>query len=180
MILLYLNIMLNLFKKPFLRGFLKRSSADAEHLHYYCDVVQDETTYLMGLFQNLSISEKTLQQDSLQINKPNGKVHTSARIFRYRDRDTRQIVYYIPSLELSSYGSTEKKAFEMLKSSLEDFFGFLIKLPQNKMEAELIKLGWKQEEYKDKEFSKAYIDSSGDLNDFNAVADQIETLTVEA
>jgi hypothetical protein len=154
--------------------------ADAEHLHYYCDVIQEETTYLMGLFQKLSISEKTLQHDTLQINKNNGKVHTLARIFRYRDRDTRQIVYYIPSLELSSYGSTEQKAFEMLKTSLEDFFGFLIKLSQKQMEAELAKLGWKQEEYKHKEFSKAYVDSSGDLNDFNAAADQIETLAVEA
>jgi hypothetical protein len=57
----------------------------------------------------------------------------------YKDRDTRQFVYYIPSLELSGYGNTEEKAFKMLKFSLEDLFANLIELWPKQRKAELAK-----------------------------------------
>ena len=59
-------------------------------------------------------------------------------------------------------------------------FGFLVKLSQDNLSAELVKLGWKQTAYKKKEFSKIYVDNEGNLKDFNAVADEVEQLTVEA
>jgi hypothetical protein len=39
---------------------------------------------------------------------------------KYIDKDTRQYVIYIPSLEISGYGATEAKAMEMVEFSLKD------------------------------------------------------------
>ena len=68
----------------------------------------------------------------------------------------------------------KKKAEEMLKFSLDDFNNFLIKLSPKKISDELGKLGWKHSVIKNKEYSKAYVDMSGNLKNFNAVGDKVE------
>lgn len=133
----------------------------------------------MNSLHNLTISNRQPRSETLRINRTDSNVSSTAKILRFRDEDTRQIVYYIPSLELTSYGSTEKKAFEMLRSSLNGFFGFLNSLSESEMIAELAKLGWTQKERKHREFSRAFIDSNGDLKEFNAVSNKIESLIVE-
>lgn len=81
------------------------------------------------------------------------------RVFQIKEND--QYVLYIPSLEISGYGSTRKKAQEMLQVALDDFCGYLLKLKKDKMHLELSKLGWKRDKLHNKEFSKAYIDKDG-------------------
>lgn len=93
-------------------------------------------------------------------------------IVTYVDKETRQHVAYVPSLEISGYGETKEKAQELLQISIEKFFDFLFSDATTAYD-ELSKLGWKRSWYKKKEFSKAYVDVSGDLKDF-AVADTIE------
>ena len=102
------------------------------------------------------------------------RVTATLRFVKYRDKDTRQIILYIPSLEISSYGATEKKAKEMLRFSIKECFEHFMTLPTDKLESELSKLGWKHAKLRSKEYSKAYIDMDGNLKDFNAVADQVE------
>lgn len=133
----------------------------------------------MSSFTNMEISGKEILHDSLQINLITGRVKISARIFKYRDRDTHQIVYYIPSLEISGYGNTDQRAREMLNSSMDNYFTLLFKLPPGQLESELIKSGWKHTTSRKEEYSRAYVDVAGNLRELNAAADEIEALTIE-
>jgi hypothetical protein len=81
---------------------------------------------------------------------------------------------------LTGYGSNDEKSFKMLKFSITDFFDHLMTLPPQKREQELNQLGWKQNSLKNKEFSKLYVDINGELKNFNAVADEVELLTLQA
>ena len=120
------------------------------------------------------------QDDFLRIQR-NEKVKSvkgHLKVIKYRDKDTRQIVLVIPSLDLSSYGATEKKAFEMMKFTIENFLDFLMELSQKNMEKELSKLGWKHSQLRKKEYSKAFVDSSGELKNFNAVGDKVEVVSI--
>lgn len=128
----------------------------------------------------LTISDKKITEDRLRLNLTKGKLKFSSTLFKYRDKDTRQIILYVPSLEISGYGIDEKKALEMLNFSMNDFFNVLTKLPHKQIDIELAKLGWKHVQYKNKEYSNSYVDGDGKLNNFNAVADEVEQLTVEA
>ena len=132
------------------------------------------------MFTNISLSEKVIPQDILHIDAHIKKIKAEVSLFKFRDKDTRQIVLYIPSLQLTGYGSTESKAQEMINFSLNDYFYYLKDLSPKQRETELFDLGWKKNKLKNKEFSQAYVDFSGQLKNFNAVADQIERLTVSA
>ena len=136
----------------------------------------------MGTVSNFTISDKKLKEEYLRINisKSKKKANCELTIFKYRDKDTRQIVLYIPSLEVTGYGSTEEKAQEMIKFSIDDFFHTLCTLSSKKIETELSKLGWKHHSLKNKEYSKVYVDGDGELKNFNAVADKVERLTLVA
>jgi hypothetical protein len=87
-------------------------------------------------------------------------------------------VYYAPSMEISGYGMSDKKAMDMFLLSIEDYCNFLFELTPKKREAELNKSGWKKSKLQAKEFSRAYIDLYGQLQDLNFVAEEIEMLTV--
>lgn len=128
----------------------------------------------------LTISNKKVAQDTLRININKGKINLISNLFKYRDKDTRQIVYFIPSLAITGYGANEKKAMEMLKFSVEDFFSWLSKSPNKQIDEELKKLGWKHVQYKNKEYSQSYVDGDGKLHNFNAVGNEVERLTVQA
>src|SRR5206468_3977249 len=97
------------------------------------------------------------QVENLRINKSVGRIRGKVSAISYRDKDTRQIVIYLPSLELSGYGETEKKAREILKFSMEEYFNFLLDMPLEKINSELSKLGWKHNRIKNKEFSKSHV-----------------------
>ena len=128
----------------------------------------------------LNVTPGKHKQDVLRINKNSGEIHATLNVLKYRDKDTRQIVLYCPSLELTGYGATEDKAKKMMEFSINDYFLFLIDLPIKKIEKELQSIGWKHSKLKNKEFSKAYVDPTGNLKNFNAVADKIENITIEA
>ena len=131
---------------------------------------------------HLSVSQKSLQKETLRISISGRRkeIKLRSRLFRYRDKDTRQMVVYIPALEITGYGSNEKKAMEMLNFSVKEYFAFLSSLAPKKIETELLKLGWKHTPYRNKEYSKTFVDVAGNLQNFNAVANQVEQLTVEA
>jgi hypothetical protein len=121
---------------------------------------------------------KKAGSDSLKINKRAGNVSGSLTAIRFRDKDTRQIIIYIPALELTGYGATTEKAELMINFSMEDYFEYLLSMPSKKINAELEGLGWKHNAYKNKEYSKSYVDVNGELKNFNAVADTVEQLTL--
>lgn len=112
--------------------------------------------------------------DIIRVNRTSKKIRGTLTKIIYRDKDTRQIVMYLPSFDLSGYGENELKAEEMLKFCLNEYLGFLIELSPSKMDVELGKLGWKHNRLKNKEYSSAYIDIKGELQNFNAVGDRVE------
>jgi len=126
---------------------------------------------------NLKVTDHTgsnIQHESLRINKNARRINCVVFTYKYRDKDTRQMVVYIPSLELSGYGATDDKADKMLRESIDDYFKILIAMPQDALDIELRKLGWSHSKYKNKEYSKCYIDGDGNLKNFNAVGDKVE------
>ena len=128
------------------------------------------------------ISDKKNADDRLRLSlsKNRKKASITAGLFKYRDKDTRQIVLYIPSLDITGYGSDEEKAMEMINFSIDQFFRWITTLPNKQVEMELKRLGWKHVLYKNKEYSQTYVDGDGKLTNFNAVADEVERLTVVA
>lgn len=115
----------------------------------------------------------------LHINKKNRTIKGIVKAIRFQDKDTKQFVIYVPSHELTGYGSSEKRAMEMLKFSIDDFCSFLLTLSAKKMDEELVKLGWKKDRVKNKEYSKAHVDVDGNLKSFNAVEDKVEFVDIE-
>ncbi len=73
-----------------------------------------------------------------------------------------------PSINVSGYGSTRKAADESFDENMDTFLDDLIKLSKKERENEIFKLGFKQERFKNKNFSKAYVDENGVLKNFEA------------
>lgn len=134
----------------------------------------------MGRLQQLSITAGTPQKEFLRIHKSAGRITGHIHVFRYRDKDTRQIVLYSPSLDISGYGATEKKAKEMIDFSLGEYFEYIASLSTKNLHIELSNLGWKHDKLQKKVFSKAYVDRTGELKNLNAVGDKVDLLTLVA
>jgi hypothetical protein len=138
-----------------------------------------KTKTMSGRIINAVVSNKPLSEESLRVNLNKQRIKLGARLLKYRDRDTRQIIFFIPSLQITGYGATEEKAKEMLDFSIDEYFLYLVSLSQKKLDEELMRLGWNHVAYANKEFSKVFVSSDGELENFNAVADDIEHLTVQ-
>jgi hypothetical protein len=120
----------------------------------------------------------TLSDDTLKLSKTTIVVNVTA--FNFLDKDTQSHIFFIPSLDISSYGETIEEATEMLKFSLNDFCKFLLGLTPERRKLELSNLGWKKNYFFNKQFSKAYIDANGVLKNFNIEENslKIEHLTL--
>ncbi len=66
----------------------------------------------MDAFQKFTISNKKIDYDRLRITAKANKISAAITVYKFRDKDTRQIVFYTPSLELTSYGADEKKQWK--------------------------------------------------------------------
>lgn len=132
----------------------------------------------MAEFNIFKFSENT-GKDYMRLDLSAKKFKGTLSVLKFIDKDTNQIVLYVPALETSAYGEVESKAIEMLKSAMGDFFDHLLTLSSKNIESELTNLGWKQNWLKNKEYSKAYVDMSGELKNLNAVEDKVEMLTLE-
>ena len=119
-------------------------------------------------------------KESIRVNKAAGRINGYISVLKFVDKDTKQFMIFCPSLDITGYGATGKKAIEMLKFSILEYFEYLIKLPSKQIESELNKLGWKQNRLRHKQYSKAYVDINGELQNFNAVDNKVERLTLHA
>ena len=129
----------------------------------------------MGFQEYKILKGKNQKDDFIHINHGKGRIQATLTRLVFQDKDTQQYIAMVPSLELTGYGQTKKKAFEMLKFSLDDYYTHLIKLSSTKMAIELQKLGWKKNKLKNKDYSKAYVDLNGNLKEFNAIEETIQS-----
>jgi len=118
---------------------------------------------------------KRIDQDLLHIShhQKGSTVTASISVFKYQDKNTKQFIIYIPSLEISGYGETKEKATLMAQQSVAEYLLSLAKLSQKQVEKELSSLGWKHNKVGNKDYSKSYVDLSGELKDF-AVNENVE------
>jgi hypothetical protein len=121
-----------------------------------------------------------LHADYLRVCNSQKRIKAGLATFRFIDKDTNQYVLYMPSIDITSYGETIQKASEMLKSTVTDFLNYILQLPKRDQQLELAKLGWKQDKYKSKEYSKTLVDINGQLQNFNALDNKIEKFTLVA
>lgn len=131
----------------------------------------------MGTFNELIFSENNKNEEFLHISPK--KIKASLTIHKFVDNETKQFICFLPALDITSYGETEEKAQDMLKSCIDDVFEHLTSLSPKALKIELSKMGWKQRIFK-KEFSKAYVDINGDLKNFNTSHSKVERLLLTA
>ena len=129
----------------------------------------------MGAFGTFSTVKVTKQEEYLRVDHRHGSIEAQVRIIIFKDKDTNQYVISVPSLNITGYGSTKKRAMEMLKFSFDDFNMNLIRMPIGNISALLRKLGWKRSQLHNKNFSKSYIDINGELKNFNVVDNKVES-----
>ncbi len=132
---------------------------------------------MSGNFRELRLKE-THHPDTIRIHNNNATGHLNA--LEFQDADTKQFIIYFPGLERSGYGETREKAFELAKFSISEFFSYLTSLSKKNMEVELRSRGWQLDKFKNKEYSKVYVDGEGELKNFNAVEGKVKHLTIEA
>tara|TARA_R110002072_G_scaffold262818_3_gene421693 strand:+ start:2816 stop:3208 length:393 start_codon:yes stop_codon:yes gene_type:complete len=72
-------------------------------------------------------------------------------------------VFYSPSLEVSGYGKTKSIAEKSFNHNMKQFCDDLHELKQSEQRKVLRQLGWRQQKYATKQFSKAYVDNDGIL-----------------
>lgn len=87
----------------------------------------------------------------------------SAHLLVISGKEYNSYVLYAPTLNLSGYGNTKDEANDMLKESFEDFAKHFLSLTSSEKENHLFSYGFSKEKFKTKNFSKAYIDTDGEL-----------------
>ena len=125
---------------------------------------------------------KPVEKEELRINisKRHGHIKAAVNIYSFVDKDTKQHVLYTPALEMSGYGETQEKAKEMIEFVIKDWMKYVKDLPVEKIQKELLDLGWKKSGYFNKQYSRAYVDDEGKLKNLNAENDKVERLSLIA
>lgn len=143
-------------------------------------LVNKKNRYFIMQQGEFVLSNSLLIEETLRINRSAKNIKGRLAAFSWIDADTNQHVVYIPSLEITGYGENRNKAVEMLDFSVKEYLTSLIRLPKGQLEEELFKLNFKKNKFFNKEFSKAYVDLAGELQNFNAVDNKVEKLTLES
>ena len=116
--------------------------------------------------------------ETLRITKNQVAANISA--FRYEDKDAGQVIFYVPSLKIIGNAENDEEASKILKNKIDTFFTLLQTYSTSKRTVELQKLGWKQDLYKNKEFSQLSVNESGELEGFKIDKSKIQRIRVVA
>lgn len=95
------------------------------------------------------------------------KGNVSIKIITSTGLENDVYVVLSPSILVSGYGATEDEAKESFLHNLKVFVDDILELSQNDRDNYLLSLGFKQERLKNKNFSRAYVDSNGALQNLN-------------
>jgi len=103
------------------------------------------------------------EQDTIRIK--NGLIDLTLNVLYGKQGEF--FLSYCPSLNISGYGNTEKEADEFIKHEMIVFCEDLNSMQSEEKNHFLLSLGFKKERFKTKNFSKAYVDENGRLQDFD-------------
>lgn len=101
-----------------------------------------------------STTEEVPKKSKLHINFTKRNYSAEFAVLQFRDPDTNQFVLYAPAFAISGYGESYDKADEMFKESFNAFFDFIFRNPREKVNLELVKLGWKIKPFFNKDFTR--------------------------
>lgn len=119
-----------------------------------------------------------MEQPDLEIVRIKGnKVQLGLYVKCLMDGDN--YLMYSPTLEISGYGDTEKEAEESFKHICKETFREILELPKKDIDSYLSSFGFKKQKFKNKNFSKAFVDDDGVLRDLNIDLNTVKTSKVE-
>lgn len=135
----------------------------------------------MGTFDHFIVdTSKPIDRDEMRANFKKGQFNGHFNCYRFIDKDTRQAIAYVPSIDISGYGENYNRAIEMLKFNLDQYFEHLSSLSLKDAEIELSTMGWNRKFF-NKRFSKvANLNIEEDLTIMNADKSTIERITLKA
>lgn len=119
------------------------------------------TNRILSMFK-MTKSQLANEKDTIRVK--NGNISCSLNI--YSGKQGEFIINYCPSLNISGYGKTEQEAEDFIKVEMEVFCEDLHSMNTKEKEAFLSSLGFKRDIFASKNFSKAFVDENGKLQDF--------------
>ncbi|MDI1234864.1 MAG: hypothetical protein PSX81_11320 [bacterium] len=114
----------------------------------------------------------------IRIKKGKG-IDAKLSLITFIDNDTKQHIAFCPALDITGYGSTIDRANEMFEFNLDNFYEHIYSLSPEKQNAELIKLGWKRDAFKNKNYSSVSVNIDGELENFNIEEGSLKRLSLE-
>lgn len=105
--------------------------------------------------------------DELKIIAAKNSISLSVTTLELKSKLDKDLILYIPSLNIYSKARTHAEAKDQLDLKVERLLKKLLQLTKPKFSIELKSLGWKQNKFKTKNFSNSYIDNKGLLKDFD-------------
>ena len=87
----------------------------------------------------------------------------SVRINVISGKDGEYWICISPSIDVSGYGKSIEEAKTSFDENMDVFFDDLIVLPSVEKKTVLREMGWRQKRYLKKQFSKAFVDEDGIL-----------------
>lgn len=117
----------------------------------------------------------------IRIKKGRG-IDARFQVLTFIDKETKQHIVFCPAFDLTGYGSTIEKAYELFNFNLDQFYEELYDLTYEKQNAMLIKLGWKKDKFKNKNYSSVFVNVHGELENFNIEEGtlKLQSVTLEA
>ena len=116
---------------------------------------------ILSMFK-VTKSQLISEKDTIRIK--NGKISCSLNIYSGKQRD--YIINYCPSLNISGYGKTDEEAEDFIKVEMEVFCEDLHSMNTKNKEDFLSSLGFKRDVFAAKNYSRAFVDENGKLQDF--------------
>jgi len=122
---------------------------------------------------NINKTEKSkLKKETLRIK--GNKMHFNLNAFRGKQGDF--IVYFSPALNISGYGKTDKEASDFFKIEIQLFCDDVMGMSIDERNNYLASIGFKKERYRNKNFSKAFVDRDGVLQNFDKGSVELKLL----
>lgn len=116
--------------------------------------------------QGITITKGPLKGSPKDIVRIKGNdLHLSLSVFNGKQGDF--FLCYCPSLNISGYGKSEDEAEEFIKTEMKLFCEDVMSMSSEERENYLLSLGFKKERFRTKNFSKAFVDENGRLQDFD-------------
>jgi|AntAceMinimDraft_11_1070367.scaffolds.fasta_scaffold17290_4 predicted RNase H-like HicB family nuclease len=113
-------------------------------------------------------------QDLIKIDFKKKEFKASLETLVIKEKKETQFVAIVPSLNLSSYGNTQKEALNRLfEDVIKPYFDELLELGERKGFKELKAYGWEKNKIFKKQFSSAHVDTDGVLKNLEVSEDSL-------